>query len=137
MKKILALLSLTLVLFIACGKKGENAKGEDKSSANSKVEITFWHGIESPDSVAILESKIKEFESKNPNITVKAQNYGAADQVNGKITTAIAGNKAPDLMWWAPAYTGQLAKTGKLVKVEDFIKSDSSFKKDDVYLGIS
>lgn len=136
MKKILALLSLTLVLFIACGKKGENAKGEDKSSTNSKVEITFWHGIESPDSVAILESKIKEFESKNPNITVKAQNYGAADQVNGKIMTAIAGNKAPDLMWWAPAYTGQLAKTGKLVKVEDFIKSDSSFKKDDVYQGL-
>ena len=62
-----------------------------------------------------LESKIKEFESKNPSITVKAQNYGAADQVNGKIMTAIAGNKAPDLMWWAPAYTGQLAKTGNLV----------------------
>lgn len=104
--------------------------------AFGKTEITFWHGIESPDSVAILEQKIADFEKKNPDIDVKAQNYGAADQVNGKIMTAVAGNKAPDLMWWAPAYTGQMAKTGKLVKVQDLIKKDSSFKKSDIYQGL-
>lgn len=102
----------------------------------AKTELVFWHGIESPDSIAILEGKIKEFEKKNPNITVKAQSYGAADQVNGKIMTAVAGNKAPDLMWWAPAYTGQLAKTGKLVKVQDMIKADKSFNKSDIYQGL-
>ncbi len=48
--------------------------------------------------------------------------------------TAVAGNKAPDLMWWAPAYTGQLAKTGKLVKVQDMIKADKSFNKSDIYI---
>ena len=135
MKKILWILSLSLLIFTACGKK-DSVKADDKSASTGNVELVFWHGIESPDSVAILESKIKEFESKNPSITVKAQNYGAADQVNGKIMTAIAGSKAPDLMWWAPAYTGQLAKTGNLVKIEDLIKSDSSFDKNDVYQGL-
>lgn len=100
------------------------------------VELTFWHGIESPDNVAILKDKIKEFEAKNPGITVKAQNYGAQDQVNGKIMTAVAGNKAPDLMWWAPAFTGHMAKTGKLVKIQDLIKNDKSFNKGDVYEGL-
>jgi len=102
----------------------------------AKTELVFWHGIESPDSVEILENKIKDFEKKNPGISVKAQNYGAADQVNGKIMTAVAGNKAPDIMWWAPAYTGQLAKTGKLVKVQDMIKSDKTFNKADIYQGL-
>ena len=27
----------------------------------AKTELVFWHGIESPDSIAILEGKIKEF----------------------------------------------------------------------------
>ena len=97
MKKILWILSLSLLIFTACGKK-DSAKADDKSASSGNVELVFWHGIESPDSVAILESKIKEFESKNPGITVKAQNYGAADQVNGKIMTAIAGNKAPEVL---------------------------------------
>ena len=136
MKKVLWILSLSLLMLAACGKKGEATKSEANSSGASSVELVFWHGIESPDSVAILEGKIKEFESKNPGIKVKAQNYGAADQVNGKIMTAVAGNNAPDLMWWAPAYTGQLAQTGKLAKVEDLIKADSSFNKDDVYQGL-
>ncbi len=61
------------------------------------VELVFWHGIEAPDSVEVLQEKIKLFEERNPNIKVKAQNYGAADQVNSKIMTAIAGRKAPDI----------------------------------------
>lgn len=102
----------------------------------AKTEITFWHGIESPNSIKILEKKIEMFEASHPDIDVVAQNYGAADQVNSKIMTAVAGNRAPNLMWWAPAYTGQMAKTGKLVKVQDFINKDSSFDKDDIYKGL-
>jgi multiple sugar transport system substrate-binding protein len=102
----------------------------------AKTEITFWHGIESPVSVAILEEKIADFEAANPDIDVVAQNYGAADQVNSKIMTAVAGNRAPNLFWQAPAMTGQMAKTGKLVKVQDLIDADSSFDKNDIYDGL-
>jgi multiple sugar transport system substrate-binding protein len=102
----------------------------------AKTQITFWHGIESPASVKVLEEKIENFEAAHPDIDVVAQNYGAADQVNSKIMTAVAGNRAPNLMWWAPSFTGQMAKTGKLVKVQDFIDKDPSFNKSDVYSGL-
>lgn len=97
--------------------------------------LTFWHGIESPMSIKILNDKISMFEHKT-GIEVKLVHYGAADQVNGKIMTAAAGNKAPDIMWWGPMNTGLMAKTGKLIKVEDCIKEDSSFDKADIYPGL-
>ena len=59
MKKVLWILSLSLLIFAACGKK-DSVKADDKSASTGNVELVFWHGIESPDSVAILESKIKE-----------------------------------------------------------------------------
>jgi multiple sugar transport system substrate-binding protein len=97
--------------------------------------LTFWHGIESPESIQILYEKMAMFKDKT-GVEVKLVHYGSADQVNGKIMTAVAGNKAPDVMWWGPMNTGQMAKTGKLVKIDDFLKNDSSFDKSDIYPGL-
>ncbi|MGD9009335.1 MAG: ABC transporter substrate-binding protein [Desulfobacteraceae bacterium] len=97
--------------------------------------LTFWHGIESPESIRILNEKMSLFKKKT-GIEVKSVHYGAADQVNGKIMTAVAGNKAPDIMWWGPMNTGQMAKTGKLVKIDDFLKNDTAFDKSDIYPGL-
>ncbi|MGD9169296.1 MAG: ABC transporter substrate-binding protein [Candidatus Thiodiazotropha sp.] len=97
--------------------------------------LTFWHGIESPDSILVLNEKMTLFKEKT-GIEVKLVHYGSADQVNGKIMTAVAGNKAPDIMWWGPMNTGQMAKTGKLVKIDDLLKNDSSFDKSDIYPGL-
>lgn len=97
--------------------------------------LIFWHGIESPKSIRILNEKMSMFKEKT-GVEVKLVHYGAADQVNGKIMTAVAGNKAPDIMWWGPMNTGRMAKTGKLVKIDDFLKNDSSFEKTDIYPGL-
>ncbi len=97
--------------------------------------LTFWHGIESPESIRILNEKMSIFEEKT-GIEVQLVHYGAADQVNGKIMTAVAGNKAPDIMWWGPMNTGQMAKTGKLVKIDNFLKNDSTFDSTDIYPGL-
>lgn len=99
------------------------------------IKLTFWHGIESPESTAILTKKMKSFEHKT-GIEIDLVHYGSADQVNSKIMTAVAGNKAPDIMWWGPMNTGQMAKTGKLVKIQDLIDKDPSFKKNDIYQGL-
>jgi multiple sugar transport system substrate-binding protein len=105
------------------------------SHADAGVTLTFWHGIESPESTKVLAEKIKLFEEKT-GITVDLVHYGAADQVNSKIMTAVAGNKAPDIMWWGPMNSGQMAKTGKLLKIEDCIKGDPGFDKNDIYAGL-
>jgi multiple sugar transport system substrate-binding protein len=104
--------------------------------ATEPVELTFWHGIESPESVRILEEKIALFEKQHPDIRIRAQNYGAADQVSAKIMIAVAGRLPPDLMWWAPAFTGRMAKTGKIVKIGDLIARDPDFDAADIYDGL-
>jgi multiple sugar transport system substrate-binding protein len=97
--------------------------------------LTFWHGIESPESIRILNEKMFIFKEKT-GVEVELVHYGSADQVNSKIMTAVAGNRAPDIMWWGPMNTGQMAKTGKLVKIDDFLKNDSTFDKVDIYPGL-
>jgi multiple sugar transport system substrate-binding protein len=102
-------------------------------SANNK--ITLWHGLENAESIRILESKLKMFQEKT-GIAVDVEYYGTADRAQNKIMWALSRNRAPDILWWGPIYTGQIAKTGKLVKVEDFFKNDKSFDADDIYHGL-
>lgn len=97
--------------------------------------LIFWHGIESPESIRVLNGKMSLFKKKT-GIEVELVHYGAADQVNGKIMTAVAGNKAPDIMWWGPMNTGRMAKTGKLVKIDNFLRIDPTFDKMDIYPGL-
>ncbi len=123
MKRLVFTMILSLALVMTLG------------TALAKTELVLWHGIESPDSIKVLEEKIAAFETKS-GIGVKLMQYGAADQVSGKIMTAVAGNKAPDLMWWGPMNTGQMAKTGKLVKIQELIDADQNFDKNDVYQGL-
>lgn len=105
-------------------------------SENGIIKLEFWHGIESPENQTVLKQKIKEFEKENPKIKINAQNYGAADQVNGKIMTALAGHTEPDLFWWGNQETGQLASLGKLVKIQNFINKDSTFNKNNIIKAI-
>jgi multiple sugar transport system substrate-binding protein len=103
--------------------------------AAAGITLTFWHAIESQESSRVLNEKMALFEKKT-GIAVNLVHYGAADQVSGKIMTAVAGNKAPDVMWWGPMNTGKMAQTGKLVKVQDFFEKDGSFDKEDIYSGL-
>jgi len=127
-KVLLLLLSVALLFTFGCSK--------DSGSADDVVEIVFWHGIESKENNEVLERKIAEFNAKHPDINVKAQSYGAQDQAVGKIQTAVSGGNPPDVVWLAPAYTGQFAQAGVLVPAEDFIANDASFNANDVYEGL-
>lgn len=107
-----------------------NYKVEAKTK---KVTLTFWHGMESGENNVALKAMVAKFNKTHKNIEVKLQSYGAADQVEGKIMTALQGHKQPDLMWWAPAFTGKFAQAGVLASASDFMKKDKSFKKSDIY----
>ncbi|MFW5860856.1 MAG: ABC transporter substrate-binding protein [Spirochaetota bacterium] len=102
--------------------------GDDKKPAgHDPVTLVFWHGIESVQNGKVLNALLERFHEKHPGIHIVPQHYGAADQVKGRIMTAIAGNSPPDLMWWGPQATGQLARAGALVDVSALIKLDESF----------
>ncbi|MCF6094249.1 ABC transporter substrate-binding protein [Microaerobacter geothermalis] len=149
MKKVagfLIVLLLLLGLVAGCGSNETKNEASSKEATTTEsasggqkdepVELVFWHGIESQENNQALTEAIEKFNESHPDIKVKAQSYGAQDQAIGKIQTALAGKNAPDLVWLAPAYTGQFAKAGVLAAAEDFINNDPGFNPDDIYKGL-
>jgi multiple sugar transport system substrate-binding protein len=119
------LLVLILIFSSGCSKEGRKT-----------VVIRLWHGIESPQNNSLLEEKVREFENLNPGIKVELQNIGAQDKAMPKIVTAVSAGAQPELLWYAPAYTGRLAASGKLLSAQDFMEVDKSFNRDDIYDGL-
>lgn len=103
--------------------------------ACAEEQIVFWHGLESPENIRILEEKLKAFH-ENTGIFVILEYYGAADRVQNKIISAVEHNRTPDVMWWGPMNTALMAETGKLAKVEDFIRADHSFQMGEIFQGL-
>ncbi len=101
-----------------------------------KVELVFWHGIESPENNEVLKKLVTKFNDDHPQIEVKLQHFGAADQVQGKVMTAVQGGNQPELMWWAPAFTGMLAEADVLAAADDLMADDDKFDKNDIYPGL-
>jgi len=105
----------------------------DSVTISKPVEINFWHvysdGSAQGNKMAAL---VKDFQSKNPNITVNAQYVGSYDPLYQKIQTAIAGGQTPDV---AVAYENQVAdyqQANVIIPLDDYIKSQKyGLPKDD------
>ncbi len=117
---------IMVALSWSCSRKEQDAP-------EKTIELSFWHGLESQLSSTILEEKISQFQAVHPKIHIKAQHYGAADQVKAKIMTAIAGNQPPDLLWWGPQATGLLARSGALLNLVPLMDADKEFDRSLIY----
>lgn len=126
---------LASTMFVGCSGS-KTKEGMQAAAGGQKVVLNFWHGMESGENNRVLTEMIDKFNSTYPNIEVKLQGYGAADQAMGKVMTAIQGKKQPELLWWAPAFTGQLAEAGVLADIDQFIEEDKTFDKSDIYPGL-
>ncbi len=111
-KKIVLLFFTAILTFWAAGCGSENQK--------EKINLKFWHSIESPHNNQLLRQKIDEFEAANPGIKIVTDNIGAQDKAMPKIMNAMAAGRQPELLWMAPIYTGQMATSGKQLKSEIF-----------------
>lgn len=103
----------------------------DNVTISKPVTIEFWHTQTGPNGDKI-NALIKDFQAKNPNITVNAQYVGNYDQLYQKIQTGITGGQTPDV---AVAYENQVADyqtADKIVPLEDYVKSQKyGLPKDD------
>lgn len=80
-------------------------------------ELTFWSWRQ--EDKAVYESLIKDFEAKNPGITVKFEAFEAANY-NTILSTALAGEQGPDIMF-VRAYGGfeAVGGAGYLMPLDD------------------
>ncbi|PSR30840.1 MAG: hypothetical protein C7B44_15910, partial [Sulfobacillus thermosulfidooxidans] len=113
----LALAAAGSLLLAGCGTSSN-------SSQSSSINLTFEEGIQSPQTQAYVQKQIKLFEKAHPNIHISMQNYGAADTEIPKLESAVAAHNPPNLLWIAPAYTGQFASSNAIVESQKYFKSE-------------
>lgn len=115
-----------LAVTAACSSSGGDNPGVPTDPAKASGTVTMWIY---PINVKIEDSywkpKVAEFQQKYPKVKVKVvvQPWANRDE---QLTTAIAGNKGPDVVYLIPDQIPQYATTGALADVSDVVASDKA-----------
>ncbi|MCT7949841.1 ABC transporter substrate-binding protein [Ancylothrix sp. C2] len=99
--------------------------GCQASTLNSQkvIQLTLWQGINPPPNRDIFDNLVRSFNETHPDIQVESLYVGQADQQLPKILTAVVGNSSPDILWFGPFFTGQLAELGAIKPLEDWFNA--------------
>lgn len=137
MKKLLAVtvaLVLTLGAFAGCGSTPASSAAPSTAAPASSaaapeiVEITWWAPPtfiqDGDDPAGTYEQKVIDaFQSKNPNIKVTLETIDFTN-AGEKITAAIEGGTAADVLFDAPGRIIEYGKNGKLVSLDDMFTDE-------------
>lgn len=99
--------------------------GCQTSTLNSQkvLQLTLWHGINPPPNRDIFDNLVDSFNETHPNIQIQSLYVGQSDQQLPKILTAVVGNSPPDILWFSPFFTGQLAELGAIKPLENWLNA--------------
>lgn len=86
------------------------------------VNLTFA-GRMGPTELATYEKLLKDYESKNPGVKIRIENYDAS-QYDNKILVEMAAGTPPDVMYIHYSRFPQYAKSGALFDLTPFIERD-------------
>lgn len=118
----LALAGALAMATSACGSKGNEAVPSDPTEVSGKV--TMWiYPIGGDLENTWWKPKVEEFKKKFSKVDVEVvvQPWANRDE---QLTTAIAGNKGPDVVYLIPDQVSQYADTGVLADVTDVVAKD-------------
>lgn len=121
---VLAAAGLALMGTAACSN-GNSSSSSSKipSKITKKTTVVFWHGMRGVQQ-STLQKLTKEFEKKNPNITVKLESQGTYIDLQAKINSTLQSpNNLPTI---TQAYAGWLwnaAKNKMLVNLTPYINN--------------
>jgi len=108
------------------------------SLAQQKTTITFWHAMGAQLGKTI-DMLVNEFNSKNPNVFVKAEyqgNYGALSQ---KLVGSLVARKPPTVAQVYGNWAAEYITSNELVPMERFVKGPnglSALEIDDIWEGL-
>jgi N,N'-diacetylchitobiose transport system substrate-binding protein len=90
----------------------DTAAAEDTAAANVSGDITVWiMGADTDPSNEVVKAQAKAFEEQYPGTKIDLQ-FVAWTQAHDKFTTAIAGQKTPDVAEIGSTWTPEFAATG-------------------------
>ncbi|HLP87450.1 MAG TPA: ABC transporter substrate-binding protein [Nostocaceae cyanobacterium] len=101
------------------------------STADPVVHITLWQGVNPPPNRQVLQKLVDKFNRTHANIQVESLYVGQQDQQMPKILSAVVGNAPPDLLWYNPTISGQLAELGAILPLDEQLAKTSVIKEID------
>ena len=87
------------------------------------IELTLWHGINPPPNRDIFGKLVDRFNQTHREIHITPAYIGQPDGQLPKILTAVVGDAPPDLLWFTPMLTGQLAQLGAIRPIDDWFET--------------
>ncbi|MFS0562789.1 ABC transporter substrate-binding protein [Terribacillus sp. 179-K 1B1 HS] len=121
MKKVISVLSLFLVLFLAACNNSSGANANGDSDANGPVEIEFWHAMSGPHEEAIKKFA-DDFNSAHEDITIKPVNQGSYDDLQQKIMAAAKAGNLPDMAQATTNVIPEYIDNKFITSLNDFIE---------------
>ncbi|MDQ6419432.1 extracellular solute-binding protein [Paenibacillus sp. LHD-117] len=134
-KKKWSMLLLTTCLALAaagCGNNGEkSSNGETNESGTKKVTVNFMHLW--PEGVSAGQNKIvnqiiKDYETENPNVTIK-QEVLDNEQYKNKLKVLSASNQLPDVgVTWAAGFMKPYVEGNLFTPIDDLLSGELNGK---------
>lgn len=138
-KKALGILAFTTLMSLAsCGAKPGPTPGnssKEEGGKDEKVSITFWHTM-GKSNQALLDTLIKSFNQKEPNIEIKASSAaGGYDDLKALCLKNVSTHTLPTMAFCYPDHVAEyLAAGGEgvCVNLDEYINSaELGFKEED------
>ncbi|MDR2975127.1 MAG: extracellular solute-binding protein [Propionibacteriaceae bacterium] len=120
--KLAVLASAALAITLAGCSGGNGPAGDSGSGANTSTEINIWTlASANPAKDAAWDKLVKDFETANPDITVKTDSY-STDQLKESLRLATGTPSFPDayMYWEGPGLGGELVAAGASMDITKY-----------------
>lgn len=121
-----AVAALALVGTAACSNGNKNSSSNSEkipSKITKKTTVVFWNSMTGVQQTT-LKQLTKDFEKKNPKITIKLENQGAYNDLQAKINSTLQSpNNLPTITQAYPGWLWNAAQNKMLVNLTPYINN--------------
>ena len=121
-----AVTALALVGTVACSNGNKNSSSSSEkipSKITKKTTVVFWNSMTGVQQTT-LKQLTKDFEKKNPKITIKLENQGAYNDLQAKINSTLQSpNNLPTITQAYPGWLWNAAQNKMLVNLTPYINN--------------
>lgn len=121
-----AVTALALVGTAACSNGNKNSSSNSEkipSKITKKTTVVFWNSMTGVQQTT-LKQLTKDFEKKNPKITIKLENQGAYNDLQAKINSTLQSpNNLPTITQAYPGWLWNAAQNKMLVNLTPYINN--------------
>ncbi|NRO54415.1 Multiple sugar-binding protein [Lactobacillus helveticus] len=121
-----AVAALALVGTAACSNGNKNSSSSSEkipSKITKKTTVVFWNSMTGVQQTT-LKQLTKDFEKKNPKITIKLENQGAYNDLQAKINSTLQSpNNLPTITQAYPGWLWNAAQNKMLVDLTPYINN--------------